>query len=265
MIPKIIHFCWFGGSTKNKMIEKCINSWKKYCPDYEIIEWNESNYDTSKQAFVKRAYDEKKWAFVSDYARIDILYKYGGIYLDTDVELLSCLDSFLEYDFYAGFESNAFVNFGIGFGSIKDHFVLRDILDFYKNIEFPNNDFDLSMLSCPRIQTDALKKYGLICNNKNQVFNNCYIFNSEYFCPMSFKTGKIQITDKTVSIHHFDMSWNPNSFKSIKYLEWRIIEIWGEKWGKIISSLVSFPSKIIMHKEEGTLAKYILFLLKRKS
>lgn len=264
MIPKVIHYCWFGGNDKNEMIEKCIASWKKYCPDYKIIEWNESNYDVSKHPFLKKAYDAKKWAFVSDYARIDILYQHGGVYLDTDVELISCLDSFLKYDFYAGFESAFFVNFGLGFGSVREHLLLRDILDRYDSIEFPDNDFALSMISCPRIQTDALKKYGLVCNNKNQVIKDCHIFNTEYFCPMSFKTGLTQITDKTVSIHHFDMSWNADSLKKAKSVEWKMIKVFGSKWGKRIASVISFPQKLTAHIKDGTLSEYIRFLTRRK-
>lgn len=264
MIPKVIHYCWFGSGKKNNIIEKCIASWKKYCPDYEIIEWNESNYDVTKQSFMKKAHEAKKWAFVSDYARVDILYHHGGVYLDTDVELISDLDPFLQFDFYAGFESKAFVAFGLGFGSIKGHPVLKDILDYYDGLEFPDNDFGLSMVSCPRIQTDALKKRGLVCNNHNQVIEGCHIFNTEYFCPMSFKTGEISITDNTVSIHHYDMSWNTDSFRKVKEREWRLVKQFGPKWGKWISSAISFPGKLVAHAKDGTLIDYIRFLTKGK-
>lgn len=207
MIPKIIHYCWFGGNKKSEKIYKYIASWKKYCSDYEIIEYNESNYDVMKHPFMKKAYESKNWAFVSDYSRIDILYNHGGIYLDTDVELISSLNPFLKYDFFAGFESTDFVSFGLGFGSLNGHPVLKDIMKYYDELEFKNNDFNLTMLSSPRIQTHVLKKFGLVCNNQNQIFNRCHIFSTEYFCPISFRTEETVITSKTVSIHHFDMSW----------------------------------------------------------
>lgn len=264
MIPKVIHYCWFGGNEKSETIEKCMASWKKYCPNYEIVEWNESNYDVAKHPFMKKAYEAKKWAFVSDYARVDILYRHGGIYLDTDVELVSGLDSFLNYDFYAGFESESFVAFGLGFGSVEGHPLLKDILDCYDELEFPNSEFGLSKVSCPRIQTDVLRKRGMVCNNQNQVVGDCHIFGTEYFCPMSFRTGEMAITENTVSIHHYDMSWNSEEFKKTKSREWEIVKRFGAKWGKRISSLVSFPGKLYRNAKEGTLIEYVWFLTRRR-
>lgn len=265
MIPKIIHYCWFGGNEKNEMITKCMASWKKHCPDYEIIEWNESNYDVTKNSFMKKAYETKKWAFVSDYARIDVLYQYGGIYLDTDVELVSTLDPFLKYNFYAGFESSSFVSFGLGFGSIKGHSVLKGILNYYDNLKFPDSEFELSMVSCPRIQTDILMRHGMICNNQNQVIGDCHIFSTEYFCPKSFRTGKVNLTENTISIHHFDMSWNTEGFRRVKDREWRLVKKFGPRWGKRISSLVSFPGKLYRNAKEGTILEYVRFLVKGQS
>lgn len=264
MIPKVIHYCWFGGNEKNETIKKCMVSWKKYCPDYEIVEWNESNYDVAKHPFMKKAYEVKKWAFVSDYARVDILYHHGGVYLDTDVELVSSLDPFLKYNFYAGFESKSFVSFGLGFGAIKGHPVLKDILETYDRLIFPDTDFGLSMISCPRIQTDSLIKRGMICDNQNQVFEGIHIFSSEYFSPMSFKTGKTEITNNTVSIHHYDMSWNTDSFKKSKDREWKLVKRFGCKWGKRAASLVNLPGKLVTHAKERTLVDYVRFLTKGK-
>lgn len=265
MIPKTIHYCWFGGNAKSETIEKCIASWKKYCPDYTLVEWNESNYDVVKHPFIKKAYEAKKWAFVSDYARIDIVYHHGGIYLDTDVELISGLDPFLEYDLYAGFESVSFVNFGLGFGAAAGHPVLKDILNYYDGLEFPDTEFQLSMISCPRIQTHILKKRGLVCNNQNQVVDGCHIFRTEYFCPISFRTGETAITEKTVSIHHFDMTWSTTRFKKVKSREWKLVKRFGPKWGKRISSFLSLPGKLATHIKQGTLVDYIRFLTKGKT
>lgn len=264
MIPKVIHYCWFGGNPKNEVIENCIDSWKKYCPDYAIIEWNESNYDVHKQPFMDKAYAAKKWAFVADYARVDIIRQYGGVYLDTDVELVASLDPFLKYNFYAGFESVSFVSFGLGFGAAEGHPILKEILDYYDNLEFPENEFGLSMVSCPRIQTEVLTKHGMICNNQTQKFEDIQIFSSEYFCPMSFKTGETAITEKTVSIHHFDMSWTSKGSKNAKMTEWKMIKKFGPKWGKRISSMLTFPGKLVRHAKDGALKEYIQILTGRK-
>ncbi len=264
MIPKVIHYFWFGGNSKNEMIQKCIDSWKRACPEYEIKEWTEANYDVRKHPFMKAAYDAKKWAFVADYARIDVIHEYGGVYLDTDVELIKSLDAYLEYDFYAGFESASFVNFGIGFGAVKGHRVLKESLAYYDKLEFPATDFALSQISCPRIQTELLQRHGMVCNNQTQVFDDCHIFSTEFFCPMSFRTGKTNITENTVSIHHFDMSWNTKSFKRSKSIEWKMAEVFGEKWGHRLSSFINFPGKLMSHAKEGTLKDYLRFLMRRK-
>ena len=263
MLPKVIHYCWFGGGAKNELILRCIASWRKYCPDYEIIEWNETNYDVNKHSFMRDAWKAKKWAFVSDYARIDILYHHGGVYLDTDVELIKNLDPFLEYRFFAGFESESFVAFGLGFGSEAGHPVLKDILDTYDGLIFDNSSLHQSIASCPKIQTQALKKHGLICNNRKQVFEDIHIFPSDYFCPMSYHTGKTSITENTVSIHHYDMSWTSDRNKKEKKLEWKLIGKLGERRGKLIISVISFPGKLYIHTKEGNLADYIRLLFRK--
>ncbi len=262
MIPRVIHYCWFGGAEKSEMIRRCVASWQKYCPDYEIIEWNESNYDVTAQPFVRRAYEAKKWAFVSDYARIDILNRQGGVYLDTDVELLKPLDPFLAYDFFAGFESRDYVAFGLGFGAVAGHPVLRDILNTYAAIDFTDDPLALEKTSCPKIQTEALKKVGLICDNRNQTPGGCHIFSTEYFCPMSFETGQTVITENTVSIHHYDMSWFMDAYRKAKQQEWRMVRRFGPRWGKRVASLLSFPAKLAAHAQKGTLFSYLRSLLR---
>ena len=128
MIPKIIHYCWFGGNEIPENDKKCIESWKKYCPDYKIIRWDESNYDYKKNSYMREAYEAKKWGFVPDYARLDIIYNYGGIYLDTDVELLKSLDEILDCEGFFGFESENLVNLGLGFGAVKGNEIIRDMM-----------------------------------------------------------------------------------------------------------------------------------------
>ena len=143
MIPKKIHYCWFGENEKPLLVIECIKSWQKYCPDYEIMEWNSKNYDVHKNKYMEQAYQAKRWGFVSDYARLDIIYQYGGIYLDTDVELIRSLDDLLETDGYIGFEKKVdeecdevYVNTGQGFGASAFHPVVKAMMDIYKEIDF---------------------------------------------------------------------------------------------------------------------------------
>ena len=271
MIPKVIHYCWFGGNEKSPQMMTYIDSWKKYCPDYQIIEWNETNYDVTKHPFMAKAYQAKKWAFVSDYARVDILHEQGGIYLDTDVELISGLDAFLQYDFFAGFESESIVAFGLGFGAVAGHPILKDILEYYDHIEFPDDVSLLSKIACPIIQTEVLKKHGLVCNNREQDIEGGRVFDTEYFCPMSFQTGEMKCTAKTVSIHHYDMSWTSKENIEKKRLEWRMINRFGYERGKKTAALVSlpgkmvrFPGKVIAHLRKGDLKAYFTFLFRKR-
>lgn len=136
MIPKIIHYCWFGRNPKPELVQRCIASWKKYCPDYEIIEWNESNYDISKSAFMLEAYNCKKWAFVSDYARFDIINEQGGVYFDTDVELTAPIDELLVNDAFFAFETARNIASGLGFGATKGHVSIIACLEPYLNRHF---------------------------------------------------------------------------------------------------------------------------------
>lgn len=138
MIPKIIHYCWFGNSEKPKIINDCIESWRKYCPEYEIIEWNESNFDCCQIEFSKDAYEDKKWAFVSDYARLKIIYDHGGIYLDTDVLLKNSLNNLLSYDCWLASDDVRYVATGLGFGAAKGNEIVKALLDPYSTYEYPS-------------------------------------------------------------------------------------------------------------------------------
>lgn len=216
MIPKIIHYCWFGRNPKPKDVLECIASWTTFLPDYEIKEWNEDNYDVNKCQFMREAYKEKKWAFVSDYCRIDVVNQYGGIYLDTDVEVLKSFDSLLGEKFFCGFEGvepevkYKKVAFGLGFGSEAHHPILEEILDFYERSSFDENKQDLSQITCPVIQTNALHKFGLVPNGETQRNNLWVAFSEEYFCPMNYCTHQTKITSNTYSIHHYSATWvNP--------------------------------------------------------
>lgn len=206
-IPKIIHYCWFGGNPHPQMVLDCIQSWKKYCPDYQIIEWNETNFNVNEIQFTKEAYENKKWAFVSDYARLKILFDHGGIYLDTDVELIRSLDPFLNYQGFMGFENQNLVASGLGFGAVKGHPVIQALMDDYQGISYYKENGLTDETPCPERNTARLCSLGLIPNGNRQTVCNMEIFPSEYFAPMNWETGKMFLTDHTYSIHHYHASW----------------------------------------------------------
>ena len=205
MIPKKIHYCWFGGKPLPPLAEKCIASWKKYCPDYEIIRWDESNYDFSKHPFMKQAYQEKKWAFVTDYARLDIIYNNGGLYFDTDVELLRSPDTLLSNSLFVGFENEQFVNTGQVFGGEAGHIILKKLRDDYDNILFSSSN----LIPCPQIQTRTLKSLGLQDDTGEIQFlpADTAIYPTEYFCPKHGWFNRYKLTSNTYSIHHCAASW----------------------------------------------------------
>ena len=214
MIPKKIHYCWVGGNPLPESAKKCIKSWKKYCPDYEIIEWNEQNYDFTAVPYMKEALEAKKWGFVPDYARLDIVYIHGGIYLDTDVEIVRSFDPLLELPGFAGFQDEKEVNFGQGFGAEAGNPVLKTVMESYNGMHFLKPDGDPNLTPSPQLNTETLvMKYGLLPNDSFQELNGMTVFPKEYFCPKSFADGVLRKTKNTYSIHHFDASWYDNEQK----------------------------------------------------
>jgi len=207
VIPKKIHYYWIGGNPIPAKNRKCIDSWKLYCPDYEIIEWNESNYDFTKNRYMCEAYEARKWGFVSDYARLDIIYTHGGIYLDTDVEIVRSLDELLYNDAFCGFEDMQHVNFGSGFGSIPNFSLLKALRGSYNNIPFVKEDGSLNLIASPVVQTEFLLKHGLKKEGGFQVLEGLAVYPVEYFSPFSLGTRNLRRTSNTFSIHWFDGSW----------------------------------------------------------
>lgn len=207
MIPKIIHYCWFGRNPKPKSADRCISSWKKYCPDYQIIEWNEDNFDIDSTCeFVKQAYQEKKWAFVSDYARLQVVHDHGGVYLDTDVELLKSLNGLISSGKgFMGFEKPDAVASGLGFAAEKGDEIIEEMMEYYSTLRFDSNN--PAQVKCPIINTLVLQKHGLKLNNQLQIIGNLQILPDDYLCPENMYTGKKHYTENTVSIHHYDASW----------------------------------------------------------
>lgn len=229
-LPKIIHYCWFGGGKKSELIEKCIDSWRKYAPECEIVEWNESNYDVTKNRYMREAYEAKRWGFVSDYARLDIICENGGIYFDTDVELIRPIKDLEEGTGFIGFEqvnaSNQYaVNTGGGFGAEKQDPVIASMRDFYEELSFENENGAENLQPCPLYNTTVMNSFGLKCDNSLQRIGNITVYPYDRFCPINWKTHRCETTQNTYSIHHFDASWLSAEEKKRRKKERRIDSI----------------------------------------
>ncbi|WP_026657850.1 glycosyltransferase family 32 protein [Butyrivibrio sp. AC2005] len=246
MIPHIIHYFWFGNAPKPDSVKKCIASWRKFCPDFEIKEWNESNYDIHKHPYMAKAYEEKKWAFVSDYARLDILYNLGGIYLDTDVELVKDYSSLCKFKAFFGFERIDLVNDGQGFGCSPGLPIFKEMLDAYDSDEaYEFWGGEMHNTESPKLRTLVLKRHGLICDGSRQSVDCVEIFPIDYFCPLNYATGRLNITENTYSIHHFDGSWhggNNSIYINIMHLFCRLL---GEKRGMVVYQNLMMKKDVI--------------------
>lgn len=207
MIPKIIHYCWFGGNEKPKLAKKCIASWKKFCPDYEIVEWNEQNFDVNMNAYTKMCYENKKFAFLTDYVRLLVVEKYGGIYFDTDVEVLCSFDDMLVNEAFFGFENPEYVNTGVGFGAEKENLLVIQMLEEYTDLL----DGEHGVISCPELNTKALVKFGLSRDGTKQKLEKGVVYPIDYFNPYDDTTGRIRKTKNTHSVHWFAKSWMKKS------------------------------------------------------
>lgn len=217
-IPKIIHYCWFGGNTLPASAKKCIASWRKYLPDYEIKEWNESNFNINSIPYTAEAYQAKKYAFVSDYARFWILYKYGGLYFDTDVEIIKNMDDIIAKGAFMGCENKSLkgksasslgVAPGLGLGTFPNHTFYGEILQIYENMKFILDNGVINNENIVTTTTKLLCYKGLQNIDGIQLIDGIYIYPKEYFCPKNYSTGRLDITNNTRSIHHYDASWLP--------------------------------------------------------
>jgi hypothetical protein len=245
MIPRIIHYCWFGGNPLPELAQKCTASWKKYFPDYEIKEWNESNYDVHKIPYIDEAYKAKKYAFVSDYARFDILYQYGGIYFDTDVEVIKPFDDILKNGGFMGFESVGGVAAGLGMGCNAGLGLVYQFLEFYASLRFVNPDSSYNLHTVVEYVTAILQKNGLEPKNTIQALDGLTVYPTEYFCPKDFRTGILAITKNTHSIHHYDASWVPERDAEYIKLRWKINAAVGDNFfSKTIIKLIFIMRKI---------------------
>lgn len=207
LIPKVIHYCWFGGTPIPDQYKVWMESWHKFCPEYEIVEWNENNYDIAKNRYMKQAYNSGKWGFVPDYARLDIIYKYGGIYLDTDVEIMQNLDDLLYQKGFCGFQSEEYVNLGLGFGAAKGLPIIKEMLKIYENIEFGDRDKNQNLIPSPYWQTKVLIEHGLCTNGEYQIVDDLTIYPEKMLSAKSVRTKRIVLQPWTKAIHHYDGSW----------------------------------------------------------
>ena len=234
MIPKIIHYCWFGRNPLPASAMKCIASWRKYLPEYEITEWNEDNFDVNSIPYTKQAYEAKKYAFVSDYARFWILYHKGGLYFDTDVEIIANMDEIIARGPFMGIEQGAsldgkpMVAPGLGLGVESGHPFYQRMLKTYDSQRFINTDGSHNNMTIVSYTTKELYAYGMKPSEDMQEVEGIWIYPADYFCPMDSTTGIITKTKRTVAIHHYDCSWmdhNTISFRvhKLKNFLFRII------------------------------------------
>lgn len=230
MIPKIIHCCWFGGKSMPNNVIELLNGWKTINPDYEVIVWNEDNFDYSLNQYAREAYENKKWAFVSDYARLKVLFDYGGIYMDTDVEVVKSLDSLLTNKAFSGFEDDKNIPTGT-MGSEKGNKWIRLLLDYYENKSFIKPSGDLDLTTNVKIITEiTFRNYHMNLNNSFQDLGDVTFYPSDVLCAKSKSDGTICKTDNTITIHHFYGSWTTPKIKLIKFIN----KYFGNKFVRII-------------------------------
>ncbi|CAH1225181.1 hypothetical protein PAECIP111892_05576 [Paenibacillus auburnensis] len=206
-IPKLIHYCWFGRGELPDLAKKCIKSWQEILPDFEIKVWNEDNFDIASNNYVKEAYDAKKYAFVTDYVRLYALFHEGGIYMDTDVEVVKPLDSFLEHEAFTGFQTIDELPTGL-IASVSGNHWIKENLNVYKEKSFLKQDGTFDTTANVYSITNISKKMGFKEGNDfHYLMNEVAVYPIEYFCAKDFATNKLYVTENTYAIHHFAGSW----------------------------------------------------------
>jgi phage terminase large subunit-like protein len=211
MIPQVIHYCWFGKSPLPESAKKYIASWTTYCPGYEIRRWDETTFDVGQCRFSREAYASRYWAFVSDYARLRIILDHGGIYLDTDVELVKPLDSLLRYHAFFGFQHDRTIATGLGFGAMAAHRLVAALVKDYESSAFLQDDGQPALTPCPVRDSAVLQRLGVQLDGTFQERDGVAILPADYLCPKSYESGRVRCTDRTLAIHHYDASWHGES------------------------------------------------------
>jgi hypothetical protein len=226
-IPKIIHYCWFGRNPLPSLAIDCIASWKKHLPEYQIMEWNEDNFPFHEYRFAQEALDARKFAFVSDVCRLYALKKMGGVYMDTDLEVIKSLNPFLSHTAFSGFENDDFVPTGI-MASESNGIWVSELLDYYTDRSFVRLDGSFDTVSNTYIITQLMLEKGFVMNNLFQEINDYVAFYpNDFFCPKSYKTGKIELTNNSFCIHHFAKSWVSIGQKWKNIIKMKLMNLFG--------------------------------------
>lgn len=243
MIPKLIHYCWLSNDPIPEKLQKCINSWKEKLPEYEIMLWDFNRFDIHSSIWVKQAFEAKKYAFAADYIRLYAVYHYGGIYLDSDVEVVKPLNDLLHLPYFIGLDSNNLIEAGI-IGSEKNNPWIKACLDYYQNRSFIKDDGTNDVEVLPVIMKKEIEKIRTIVSLKetpatyDEEEKYLYVFPFPYFCSKRHDTGKVVICTSTYTVHHFAMSWLPVKVRILTYSKRAMMKIFGVKFiERIISSL----------------------------
>lgn len=256
MIPKIIHYCWFGGKPKPDEVQFYIDSWRRFCPDYEIREWNESNFDVNENAYSREAYEAQKWAFVSDYVRVKVLYSYGGIYLDTDIELIQSLDSLLNDKIIMGFENDKMVSTAT-IGSEAQNEFFNEILQVYSSRHFVNPDGSLDMMTNVQLITGILtRNHGLVANGKEQLLHpGIHVLPMESFVAKDYWTGWILADETTYAIHHYASTWITEKDRKLIAKERQYIRSIYKKMQSPVHKIAAFRAVLDLEGMKGIMNK----------
>lgn len=252
MIPKIIHYCWLSNDKFPVQIQKCIDTWKIVLPDYEFKLWDTTTLNFEEYIWIKQAFETKKYAFAADYIRLYAVYNYGGIYLDTDVEVLKSFNDLLHLPYFIGTEGNNIIEAGV-FGATKKTPWLKECLDHYNNKTFINQDGSLNTMTLPNIMINQIgltrniitkpEKIILQLLKNGDITSDLYLFPKEYFCAKNLGTGQLENTINTYCVHHFAMSWIPMKYKFLPNLKRKLMAVFGVK---TISTMINlFNLKLI--------------------
>lgn len=260
-IPKKIHYCWFGGNPLSEMAKRCIESWKKYCPDYEIIEWNEQSFDLNYNEYVREAYEQKKWAFLSDVVRLYALVEFGGIYLDTDVEIVKSFDDMLDNRAFIGFQSVTSIQTAV-MACEKGNHIFRKLLNDYQGQHFIKGGGNVDYTTNVERITNIFLEYGLLQNNEYQVVEGCVFYPTEFFCPLNVATRCLNTTRNTYAIHHFEGSWLNEEERYENQLKPKISKYISIKWASLLARFIS----IIKYRGiKQAIREYVNWFSRRRS
>lgn len=259
MIPKIIHFCWLSGSEYPELIEKCICSWKEKLSDYEIICWDTSRFDIDSCRYTKEAFAEKKYAFASDYIRLYALYHFGGIYLDSDIEVMKSFDDLLHLKAFTCFQKMSTTLSPWIIGCEKGNPIIKEFLDYYEGRSFYDKNGKMDLTPNPYPFTRICREHGLLLKDENQNLDSITVFSHDYFCPYSPSNGQLEITDNTYAIHYFNAEWMSEEQKKRRKKKQEVTK----KYGKYIGLSV-YAWKLLTEEGVGTFYKEFYHFLVKK-